>query len=84
MVVWIGVQMIINVGGVLSVIPITGVPLPLVSYGGSALLATLFGLGMLLSFARDLPGAREALAARRGRWRRHLRRSRSEATARTR
>ncbi|HEX5018073.1 MAG TPA: putative lipid II flippase FtsW [Actinomycetes bacterium] len=82
MVVWIGVQMIINVGGVLSVIPITGVPLPLVSYGGSALLATLFGLGMLLSFARDLPGAREALRARRGRWRRHLRRSRSEATAR--
>ena len=71
MVVWIGVHMIINIGGVLSVIPITGVPLPLVSYGGSALLATMFGIGMLLSFARDLPGARQALSGRRRRrwWR---------------
>jgi cell division protein FtsW len=70
-VVWIGAQMVINVGGVLSVLPITGVPLPLVSYGGSALLATMFALGMLLAFARDLPGAREALRARRShRWRR--------------
>lgn len=68
MVVWISIQMIINVGGVLSVIPITGVPLPLVSYGGSALLATMFGLGMVLSFARDLPGARQALKARRRSW----------------
>jgi cell division protein FtsW len=69
-VVWIGVQMIINVGGVLSVLPITGVPLPLVSYGGSALVATMFALGMLLSFARSLPGARQALQQRRSaRWR---------------
>jgi cell division protein FtsW len=77
MVVWIGVQMIINIGGVLSVVPITGEPLPLVSYGGSALLATMFGLGMLLSFARDLPGARQALAARRRRWWRQVHRSRT-------
>ena len=69
-VVWIGAQMVINIGGVLSVLPITGVPLPLVSYGGSALLATMFALGMLLAFARDLPGAREALRDRRShRWR---------------
>jgi cell division protein FtsW len=81
MVVWIGVQMIINVGGVLSVVPITGVPLPLVSYGGSALLATMVGLGMLLSFARGLPGAREALAARRGRWWRQFHRSRTGSEA---
>ncbi|MEO8107490.1 MAG: putative lipid II flippase FtsW [Actinomycetes bacterium] len=69
-VVWIGVQMIINIGGVLSVLPITGVPLPLVSYGGSALVATMFALGMLLSFARNLPGARRALRQRSAaRWR---------------
>jgi cell division protein FtsW len=68
MVVWIGAQMIVNIGGVLSVIPITGIPLPLVSYGGSALLATMFGLGMLLSFARALPGARQALRSRRRWW----------------
>jgi len=64
-VVWIGVQMIINIGGVLTVLPITGVPLPLVSYGGSALLTTMFALGMLMSFARELPGARTALSSRR-------------------
>jgi cell division protein FtsW len=63
-VVWIGVQAVINIGGVVSLLPITGVPLPLVSYGGSALLATMIALGMLLSFARGLPGARQALAAR--------------------
>lgn len=60
-VVWIGVQMVINIGGVLSVLPITGVPLPLVSYGGSALLPTMFALGMLMAFARNLPGAKLAL-----------------------
>ncbi|MEO8330552.1 MAG: FtsW/RodA/SpoVE family cell cycle protein, partial [Candidatus Nanopelagicales bacterium] len=60
-VVWIGAQMVINIGGVLNVLPITGVPLPLVSYGGSALIPTMFALGMLMSFARGLPGARAAL-----------------------
>ena len=48
----------------IGVLPITGIPLPLVSYGGSALLPTLAALGMLLSFAKREPGAREALAAR--------------------
>jgi len=63
-VVWIGAQMIVNVGGVLSVLPITGVPLPLVSYGGSALIPTMLALGMLMSFARGLPGAKAALRNR--------------------
>jgi cell division protein FtsW len=63
-VVWIGVQAVINIGGVVSLLPITGVPLPLVSYGGSALIPTMVALGMLLSFARGLPGARQALALR--------------------
>jgi len=83
MVVWIGAQMIVNIGGVLSVIPITGVPLPLVSYGGSALLATMFGIGMLLAFARDLPGARQAFAARRRRRRWWPRSSPRSGVART-
>jgi cell division protein FtsW len=64
-IVWIGAQMVINIGGVLSVLPITGVPLPLVSYGGSALIPTMFALGMLMSFARNLPGARAALNDRK-------------------
>ncbi|MFI6786269.1 putative lipid II flippase FtsW [Nonomuraea sp. NPDC050383] len=61
---WIAGQAIVNMGAVLGVLPITGIPLPLVSYGGSALLPTLAALGMLLSFAKREPGAREALAAR--------------------
>jgi cell division protein FtsW len=70
---WFVAQAVINMGAVLGILPITGVPLPLVSYGGSALLATMFALGMLLAFARDLPGAREALRDRRShRWRPHL------------
>jgi cell division protein FtsW len=39
-------------GAVLGLLPITGVPLPLVSYGGSSLVPLLIGIGMLLSFAR--------------------------------
>ncbi|MEV0584830.1 putative lipid II flippase FtsW [Nonomuraea sp. NPDC050310] len=61
---WIAGQAIVNIGAVIGVLPITGIPLPLVSYGGSALLPTLAALGMLLSFAKQEPGAREALAAR--------------------
>ena len=61
---WIAGQAVVNMGAVLGVLPITGIPLPLVSYGGSALLPTLAALGMLLSFAKREPGAREALAAR--------------------
>jgi cell division protein FtsW len=61
---WIAGQAIVNIGAVINLFPITGIPLPLVSYGGSALLPTLAALGMLLSFAKREPGAAEALAAR--------------------
>ncbi|WP_433497009.1 putative lipid II flippase FtsW [Sphaerimonospora sp. CA-214678] len=61
---WIVGQAIVNMGAVIGVLPITGIPLPLVSYGGSALLPTLAALGMLLSFAKREPGAAAALAAR--------------------
>ncbi|MGV9375112.1 putative lipid II flippase FtsW [Nonomuraea sp. NPDC003707] len=64
MVAWIVGQATVNMGAVLGVLPITGIPLPLVSYGGSSLLPTLAALGMLLSFAKREPGAREALKAR--------------------
>jgi cell division protein FtsW len=62
--VWILVQAIINIGSVIGALPVVGVPLPLVSAGGSALVTTLFGLGMLISFARNEPGCREALSTR--------------------
>ena len=61
---WIVMQAVVNIGAVIGVLPITGVPLPLVSAGLSSLLVTMIALGMLMSFARREPGAREALAAR--------------------
>jgi cell division protein FtsW len=61
--IWIVFQALINIGAVLGLLPITGIPLPLVSEGLSSLLVTMAGLGMLLSFARREPGAEQALAA---------------------
>ncbi|MBO2461994.1 putative lipid II flippase FtsW [Actinomadura violacea] len=61
---WLLVQAIVNIGAVIAVLPVTGIPLPLVSYGGSALIPTLIALGMLLAFAKREPGARQALSAR--------------------
>ena len=57
-------QAVVNIGAVIGVFPITGVPLPLVSQGLSSVLVTMVGLGMLMSFARREPGASQALAAR--------------------
>jgi cell division protein FtsW len=61
---WITVQAVVNIGAVLGLLPIAGVPLPLFSYGGSALLPTMFAIGLLIAFARDDPAARAALAMR--------------------
>ncbi|WP_371652234.1 MULTISPECIES: putative lipid II flippase FtsW [unclassified Streptomyces] len=64
---WIVAQAVINIGAVLGLLPIAGVPLPLFSYGGSALLPTMFAVGLLIAFARDDPAARAALAMRQPR-----------------
>ncbi len=64
-VVWMLGQMIINVGMVLALLPVIGIPLPLVSYGGSSLVPTLVALGLLIGFARREPDAARALAQRR-------------------
>ena len=61
---WIVIQAVVNIGAVVNVLPITGVPLPLVSKGASSVLVTMVALGMLMSFARRAPGASQALAAR--------------------
>lgn len=50
---WIGGQAVINMGAVTGLLPITGVPLPLVSFGGSSLVFTLVGLGILTNIARQ-------------------------------
>ncbi|MBC9732089.1 putative lipid II flippase FtsW [Nocardioides marmotae] len=64
-VVWLIGQMIINVGMVLALLPVIGIPLPLISYGGSALLPSLVALGLLIGFARREPEAARALAHRK-------------------
>ncbi len=61
---WLLTQALLNIGAVLQLIPITGVPLPLVSYGGSSLVPTLVALGMLLSFARAEAGASADIRSR--------------------
>ena len=50
--VWFAVQAVINIGGVVGAIPVTGLTLPLISYGGSSLLITLGAAGLLLNIAR--------------------------------
>ncbi|HEY8525903.1 MAG TPA: putative lipid II flippase FtsW [Acidimicrobiales bacterium] len=49
---WFLIQAFINIGAVIGILPITGVPLPFVSYGGSSLVFTMAGAGLLLSVAR--------------------------------
>lgn len=61
---WIVGQALVNIGVVVGLLPVIGVPLPLVSAGGSALIMTMAALGVVLAFARSEPGAAEALAAR--------------------
>ncbi len=63
---WILLQAAINIGAVIGLLPVIGVPLPFVSAGGSALVTTMLAMGMLVSFARHEPGAREVLAGRPG------------------
>jgi cell division protein FtsW len=48
---WLGLQTIVNLGAVTGLLPVTGVPLPFMSYGGSALIACLAGVGVLASIA---------------------------------
>lgn len=65
--VWLLTQAVINIGMVLGLLPVIGIPLPLISYGGSSLLTTLVALGLLVNFAKTEPGATRALAASRRR-----------------
>ncbi|MFL6164942.1 MAG: putative lipid II flippase FtsW [Ornithinibacter sp.] len=69
---WLLVQALINIGAVIGLLPVIGVPLPLVSSGGSSLITSMFALGILLSFARSEPGCAEALSARPSALRRSL------------
>lgn len=62
---WIAVQVIMNIGTVISVMPVVGVTLPFISYGGSSLLATFVAIGFVLGVLRRDPEIAEELRARR-------------------
>jgi cell division protein FtsW len=64
---WFMVQGLFNLAVVLRLLPVAGVPLPMLSYGGSALVANLLAVGVLLGCARREPDARRMLARRSGR-----------------
>jgi cell division protein FtsW len=63
---WFGLQTVVNLGAVTGLLPVTGVPLPFVSYGGSALVVSLIALGVLASIARaGAPKGRQRARATR-------------------
>ena len=49
---WIAGQAVVNMGAVTGVMPVTGIPLPFLSFGGSALVVTMAAVGILLNVAR--------------------------------
>jgi cell division protein FtsW len=65
---WIGIQTILNVGSTISVLPVVGVTLPFVSYGGSSLIATYMAIGFVLGAARRDPIIYKELQATGNRW----------------
>lgn len=65
---WLGLQTIVNLGAVTGLLPITGVPLPFLSFGGSSLVVSMAAVGMLVSIGRSsaAPLRRRAAGARKG------------------
>jgi len=61
---WLVIQIAINIGSVTGLIPVIGVTLPLISYGGSSLISTLMALGVVLNIALRDPAVKEDLAQR--------------------
>ncbi len=53
LVAWLSLQALINIGGVVGALPVTGMPLPFVSYGGSALLTVMGAAGILVNIAKQ-------------------------------
>ncbi len=74
LVAWIAAETLINVGAVLGVLPVTGIPLPFISFGGSSLVITMVAAGILINIARQSDAAhgsvaRSAVSSRAGRQR---------------
>lgn len=50
---WIGFQALVNLGAMVALVPLTGIPLPFISYGGSSLVIALTGAGILVNISRQ-------------------------------
>jgi cell division protein FtsW len=50
---WITIQAFVNIGSMIGILPLAGIPLPFISYGGSALIAELIGIGILLNISKS-------------------------------
>jgi cell division protein FtsW len=74
---WLGLQTLVNLGAVTGVLPVTGVPLPFVSFGGSSLIVTLAAVGILANVGRTAAAEQGATERERTtrRERRHARRA---------
>lgn len=55
---WIAFQVFINIGAMLSIVPLTGIPLPFVSYGGSSLIVLMTAMGIVTNVSRHMKGGR--------------------------
>jgi cell division protein FtsW len=62
---WVTSQAIINIGAVIGVLPVTGIPLPFISFGGSSLVITLAAMGVLMNIALQERSARRTPTPRR-------------------
>ena len=62
---WVTSQAVINMGAVIGVLPVTGIPLPFISFGGSSLVITLAAMGILMNIALQERSGRRAPAQRR-------------------
>ncbi|HXW31992.1 MAG TPA: putative lipid II flippase FtsW [Acidimicrobiales bacterium] len=65
---WISAEAVINIGAVIGVLPVTGIPLPFISFGGSSLVITMVAAGILVNVAgREIPGDGQPTATARRR-----------------
>jgi cell division protein FtsW len=53
---WLLVQCVLNIAAIMGLVPLTGVPLPLISYGGTSLIASLIGIGIVVNISRQSYG----------------------------
>lgn len=74
---WLSVQATINIAAMLSLVPLTGVPLPFMSYGGSALVTSMAAVGILLNISKNSSGESFYESSNRGRRNRRTYNSRS-------